>query len=287
MKRKAISLFLSILCLLTLSLQVSASSGLPLVVDQAQLLTESERDTLERTAQALRAEYETDVVILTVTSLDGKRAQDYADDYFDENGYGYGEDYSGILFLLAMSEREWYISTCGETIYAVTDYGVQQLGETAVWYLSEGYYYDAFDAYLNALPAYLEAYRAGSPVDGYADDSGDYYPGDQETVVYYERPHSPNLVLSLMIGIVVAAVVIFIMRASMNTKRQQHGASGYMKPGSFHLRTHQDMFLYSKVSKVRRQQNNSSGGSHHRRGGGSSVHRSSSGRRHGGGGGRF
>lgn len=285
MKQKVISLFLSICCLLTLALQVSASSDLPLVVDHAQLLTENEQDALEQKAKALQAEYETDIVILTVTNLDGKSAQDYADDYFDENGYGYGDDYSGILFLLALSEREWYISTCGGTIYAVTDYGVQQLGETAVWYLSDGYYYDAFDAYLNALPLYLESYQAGAPVDGYADYSGDNYHGDRETVVFYERSHSPNLVLSLAAGILTAAVIICIMRASMNTKRRQHGASSYMKSGSFHLRTHQDMFLYSNVSKVRRQQSSSGGNRHH--GGGSSVHRSSGGRRHGGGGGKF
>lgn len=282
MKRKMISLLLSLILLVSLVPNVLAAADLPMVVDNANLLTKEERDSLESKAQALRTEYEMDIVILTVDSLDGKNAQDYADDYFDENGYGYGAEYSGILFLLAMAEREWYISTCGDAIYAVTDYSIQQLGETAVWYLSEGNYYDGFDAYLDALPSYLKAYQAGSPVDSYADYFGDDYHGERETVVYYEQEYEPSIFLSLVIGIIAAAVVILIMRASMNTKRQQRSASNYTKAGSYHLRTHQDMFLYSNVSKVRRQQNN--GGSH---GGGSSVHRSSGGRRHGGGGGRF
>lgn len=120
-------------------------------------------------------------------------------------------------------------------------------------------------------------------MDGYADDSGDYYHGDRETVVHYEQKRSPNFLLSLVLGVVIAAVAVLIMRASMNTKRMQHSASDYIKPGSFHLRTHQDMFLYSNVSKVRRQQNNNGGHG----GGGSSVHTSSGGRSHGGGGGKF
>lgn len=279
MKRKILSFLLVLLLTICLPLHTSAAA-ISMVVDSAELLTDQEQIALEGTAQTLRDTYEMDVVIVTIDNLESKTAQQYADDFFDNGGYGYGESRNGILFLLAMEEREWYISTCGDAIYTITDYGIQQLGEAAVWYLSEGEYYEAFQAYLDALPLYLEAYRQGSPIDGHADYSGDYYHGERESVVYYEEEYTPSIFLSLVIGVIVAAVVILIMRASMNTKRQQHGASGYMKAGSFHLRGRQDLFLYSNVSKVRRQQNNSSGG-------GSSVHRSSGGRSHGGGGGRF
>ena len=280
MKRKIISALLTGLLLVSLVCSVAASS-LPLVIDNAQLFTADECAALETDAQSLRTQYETDVVILTVTNLDGKTAQDYADDYYDNNGYGYGAKGTGILFLLSMEEREWYISTCGDMIYAVTDYGIQQLGEEALWYLSDGEYYSAFSAYLDCLTGYLEAYQQGAPIDGYADYSGDYYHGDQEEIVYYEEEFTPSIFLSFIIGIIVASISLLIMRASMNTKRQQRSASGYMRSNSFHLRSHQDLFLYSNISKVKRQQNNTSGG------GGSSVHRSSGGRRHGGGGGKF
>lgn len=283
MKRKALSLVLCLLLLSAFVLTVSASSYLPMVIDSADLLSGQERIALEDTAQALRDQYEMDVVILTIDSLNGKSAQDYADDYYDDNGYGYGPDYSGILFLLAMEEREWYISTCGEAIYAFTDYGIEQIGETVVPFLSLGQYYDGFATFLDTVPAYFDAYNNGRPVDGYADYSGDYYHGERETVVHYQGKSINPFFPALVIGLISALVTILIMRASMNTKRKQHSAGDYLKPGSYHLRTHHDMFLYSNVSKVRRQQNNGSG-SH---GGGSSVHRSSGGRSHGGGGGRF
>lgn len=288
MKRKLNALLLCLMLLLVLPLHVRASKtpSLPMVIDSADLISSGEESSLEEKAQSLRAAYEMDVVILTVDSLSGKSAQDYADDYYDDNGYGYGENYSGMLFLLAMEEREWYISTCGDAIYALTDYGIQQLGEEAVYYLSSGSYYEAFDAYLDALPFYLDAYQTGFPVDGYADYSGDYYHGDREEVVYFEPEHGGrvSIAISLVIGIIAAVVVILIMQYAMNTKRPKRSAGAYLRSGSYNLHICQDMFLYSRIRKVRRQQNNSSGG---HRGGGSSTHRSSSGRSHGGGGGRF
>lgn len=46
------------------------------------------------------------MIIVTVDSLNGKTVEEYADDYYDDNGYGYGENNSGILFLVAMDDRE-------------------------------------------------------------------------------------------------------------------------------------------------------------------------------------
>ena len=271
MKRKIISLFLCLLIIGSLSLTASATSGF--VIDQAGLLTSNEIETLEADAQAFQDTYGLDLVYLTVNSLNGKFARDYADDYYDENGYG--ED--GVLFLLAMEEREWYISTSGSAIYALTDYGLTEIENTVVPYLSNGQYYEAFCQFQATLPRFLDAYDQGHPVDGYV-------PGYRENVVYYEPQRSVNLPLSLVIGFIAAAAVVLIMCSSMNTKRKQYSAGDYLKRDSYRLRLHRDMFLYSNVSKVRRQEENHGGG---HRGGGSSTHRSSGGRSHGGRGGRF
>ena len=275
MLKKMTSLLLAVLLLSCLVLPASANAG-SYIVDDAGLLYSNEAAALEEKAAALSATYGIDAVILTVDSLGGVTAQNYADDYYDHNGYG--ED--GVLFLLAMEEREWYIYTCGTVIYALTDYGIQQLGEGVLPYLSSGSWYDGFSFFLDRLPYYLDAYGSGAPVDGYADYSGDYYHGQQDEVVYYPQEKQPSLPMSLLIGLAVGGVAILIMRSSMNTKRAQHGAAVYLKDGSWNLRMHRDIYLYSNVTKTRRQQSSSSGG-------GSSVHRSSGGRSHGGGGGRF
>lgn len=277
MIRKLLSFFLCVLLLSGLPLTVFAEESLPAVIDQAELLTAQEEMELEETALSLSGTYEMDIVILTADTLNGASAASFADDYYDQNGYS--ED--GILFLLAMEEREWYISTCGNAIYAFTDYGLDRLGELVVPYLSEGDYYGGFSVYLEELNVYFEEYRRGFPIDRYLDS---YSPEHREDVVYYEPKSQVTirsvLPISLLIGFIAALATVLIMAYSMNTKRKQHSAVDYLKQDSYHLRTQRDLFLYSNVTKVRRQENNNHGG-------GSSVHRSFGGRSHGGRGGGF
>lgn len=276
MFKKTTALILPLFLLICLVLPVSAQT-VSFVADHAGLLYDEEIVGLEEMASGLETAYGIHAVIVTVDSLKGTSAQNYADAYYDSNGYGD----NGVLFLLAMAEREWYISTCGTVIYALTDYGVQQLGEEVLPYLSSGDWYGGFRCFLESLPYYLDTCESGSPIDGFADASGDYYHGDRDAVVYYPQERKPDIGLSLLIGIAVGGAAVLIMRSTMNTKRSQRGADSYLKDGSWNLNTYRDIFLYSNVTKTRREQNSSSTG------GGSSVHRSSGGRSHGGGGGRF
>lgn len=282
-------LLLSFVFLFGLTQPVFATE--PKIVDDADILTESEETFLEAKAQASVSEYGMDVVIVTIDTLHGRISSDYADDYFDYNGYGIGPDYSGVLLLLSMEEREWAISTCGDTIYALTDYGIQQLFSSMAGYLSENRYYEAFDAYLGELPYYFEAYQSGKPIDGYRDPydgPGSYEPVPGDGTVYYPEPqkdfgeYTKMFLMSLVIGAVVGGIVLLVLRGQMNTAVAQSGAQNYLTPGSFDLKRYQDIFLYSNVTRHEKPENNSSRG-----GGGSSVHTGSSGRSHGGGRGGF
>lgn len=284
---KRATLFL--LCmLLILSSPLLSHASTPKIIDEAGLLEDYEVLDLEERAQTLAEKYGMDIVIVTVDSLDGKSSESYADDYFDENGYGIGPQYNGVLLLLSMEYRDWAISTCGEAIYAITDYGIQDLFSQIAGYLSEDNYYLAFSTYLDALEAYFTAYESGHPIDGFwgeYDGPGTYIPGTQDEIVHYEPQkdvqwYAGRIGISFVIGLVVALMVLLIMRSQMNTARAQHGATSYLKQETYQIGVQRDIFLYSQVSKVRKSENSSSGG-------GSSVHRSSGSRSHGGGHGKF
>lgn len=287
--KKVLVLLLCVAFLIPFIQPVLASE--PKIVDDADILTDTEEAFLEDKAQSLVTEYGMDVVILTVETLRGQISSDYADDYFDYNGYGIGPDYSGVLLLLSMDEREWAISTCGQSIYALTDYGIQQLFSSIAGYLSEDRYFEAFDRYLNELPYYFQAYQNGKPIDGYRDPydgPGSYEPVPGDDIVYYPEPekgfgdYAMMFLISLTIGSAAGGITLLVLRGQMNTARAQSGAQNYMIPGSYNLKRYQDIFLYSNVSRQRKPEQNRSGG-----GGGSSVHTSSSGRSHGGGRGGF
>lgn len=264
--KRVTSLLIGIFLLIACALPVFAAT--PKVVDNADLLTDGETAALEAMAQAIADEYQMDIVILTVNSTDGRSIEAYADDYYDSHDYGIGPYYSGVLMMLAMDTREWAISTCGDTIYALTDYGLDALFDAMADDLSEGEYYRAFETYLEELPRYFDAYRNGQPIDGYREEHREPGAGDYLRIV----------LVSVLIGAAVGGIAILIMRGQMNTAKAQTGATSYLRDGSFLLTRHLDLYLYSRVNRSARQQSS---------GGGSSTHRSSSGRSHGGSHGRF
>lgn len=246
MKHKLLSLLL--LLILLCSLTLTAYAAPPRVNDYAGLLNAGDAAALEEEFAYYKESFDLDVVVVTVDSLDGKTAQAYADDYYDYGGYGE----NGVLLLVSMGEREWHISTSGTAIGLIDDSDLVYLEDRIVPHLSDGDYYEAFYQFQYSL---LGCVTPESPLD--------------------------NLIISLPAGLIVALIVILIMRATMNTKTAQRTADAYQTRDSFHLRTHQDLFLYSNVTKQPIPQQTSSGS------GGSSVHRSSSGSSHGGRGGKF
>ncbi len=115
-------------CLLCLSLFVPAMASPPLVVDDADLLTDIEEIVLLDKLGEISSRQGMDVVVVTTDSLGGKSPMAFADDYYDYNGYA--ED--GILLLISMEERDCWISTAGYGIVAFTA-GSVRLKQRAVF----------------------------------------------------------------------------------------------------------------------------------------------------------
>ena len=99
------------------------------VIDGADLLTAEEETALRRRIAELTEQYACDIVILTADSLYGQSPRSYADTLFDDNDCGIGSERDGILLLVSMATRDWYISTSGKAISAFSDYGISYIGE--------------------------------------------------------------------------------------------------------------------------------------------------------------
>ena len=93
------------------------------LADFADLLDADQEEELKTKLDQISEDYNCDVVIDIEESIDGATPMDYADDFFDYNDYGMGSDKSGILLLLTMEERKWWMSTHGEAIQIFTDAG--------------------------------------------------------------------------------------------------------------------------------------------------------------------
>lgn len=240
---------------------------LPRLVDRADLLSELEEEELEARLDEISERQQADVVVVTVNSLDGKSAQDYADDFYDYNGYGIGTDKSGILLLVSMEARDWHITTTGFGIRAITDAGLDYISDQFLPYLSGGEYLDAFETYADLCDEFLTQAKTGNAYDGDHMPKGAY-------------PWLKNLLIALGSGVVIALLIVEGMRRSLKSVKMQRSAENYVRAGSIQVTRRQDHFLYTRTSKSARPKNNSGSS-------GSSTHTSSSGTSHGGGGGKF
>ena len=123
--------------------------------DEAGLLSDDEADSLLAQLDEISERQNCDVIVVTVASLDGKTAESYADDYFDFNGYGLGQDRDGILLLLSMEDRDWAISTHGFAITAFTDAGQSYMTDHFLSYISDGEYAQGFQKYAELCDQFL------------------------------------------------------------------------------------------------------------------------------------
>lgn len=262
MKKRLFTAIFALLLCLTLSVTALAADKAPLLVDEADLLTSTEESSLLSTLEAISQKQKMDVVVVTVDDLNGESAMDYADDFYDYNGYA--ED--GILLLVSIGDSRWHITTTGYGITAVTDAGLSYLSDQFVGDLSSGDYYDAFKIYAEECDSLIDMARDGDPFD------------------VEDLPKAPfkflkNLLIALGIGLVAALITTGSMRSKLKTVRRQAAASDYVKAGSMKVTQSRDFFLYRQVNRREKAQSSGSGGSR--------THTSSSGRTHGGGGGRF
>lgn len=146
------------------------------VYDQAGLFSDTEEEELESELSAMWEETGMDVVLVTTEDAQGKTAEQYADDFFDENGFGEDGDSGGILYLIDMDNRELYISTYLEAIRLLTDERIDRMLDRGISRLGAG---DFVGCAKQLLEDTWEYYRQGIVHNQYNQDRDtgeiDYY----------------------------------------------------------------------------------------------------------------
>jgi uncharacterized protein len=264
MKTKILILpFLFVLSALPLFSQSSARHR---VVDNAGLLSPGGKDRIEVRLDYISVTYRIDLVIVTETSIGGALPMDYADDFFDYNGYGLGNDRDGCLFLIVSGTRAYWISTSGRAIDILKykNYAYKKLESDALKSLREDNYYAAFNSFLDNWEKFLILEKKNRSYN------------------FFYQWNVVLVIIGWLISLAIGSIVVLIWKRGMNTALLKTQADAYMIPDSLAFNEKTDKFLYSVVTKTERPKDDPSSSS-----GGGGIHTSSSGRTHGGGGGRY
>ena len=264
--KKILTYLLLICCMTAVMLtSVSASEFLPLF-DEPDLLTDAEETALIAKLEQIAEAEQMEVVVAAFSTIDGASPMEYADDFYDYNGYGYGENRDGLILIVVMDTRDWWISTRGTAITAFTDAGIDYIGNQITPYLAEGDYHGAFTAFADQCKTFMVQAKTGDPFDT------------------HNLPKEPfntgmALVIAVVGGLVIGLLYTGKLKGQLTSVQAQRAASGYVKQNSLNVTNSRDFFLYRNVTRIEKADDADDGGS--------STHTSSSGATHGGGGGKF
>ena len=272
------------LCLLMLL--PAAALAANRVIDEAGLFTASEEEALEAKIERFQEKYQVDVVVLTTRAVptnrsyeDLNRTMAYADDYYDQHGYGIGEDKAGILYLLDMNNRVSYVSTGGIMQDYINDHRLDEMLTSAEGYLYRGRYADAAGAIIDKAETFM---RRGIEEGQFRYD---IVTGQRSSKIYNPMTRK-EWILSIGGGLAVALIIYFSVAAKYNLKREQYSFNK-MTQSDVNLTEDDKVFLREHVSRTRIPRNTGGGGGSSGGGRGSGVHFSSGGVSHGGGGRHF
>ena len=228
------------------------------IVDNAGLLSESQKENLRKLTGSIFQTYNFDLVIVTERDIGNTSPMAFADDFFDYNGYSP----NGCLLLQVTGSRDYWISTSGTGIQILNPYAFSKLENDVVGFLSAGNNYEAYLVFIQNWELFLsldQHYRSYN---------------------FFYRWNAVLVTVFWVIAFLIGLIVVQVWKSGMNTALPQKTAAAYVVPGSLAFRVRRDDFLYSTVTKTKRQTESGSSG-------GGGVHTGSSGRSHGGGGGKY
>ena len=233
--------------------------NLPHVVDDANLLTASQKADLESKISAMIAKYGFDIVVYTTPTVYGySNMMNCAADFYVYQGYGVGDDFSGLVFFHSVEtgNRGWRTVCFGKAMSLFTSYRINAIDDMLYDLFVAGNHYEAYSLFLEKAAYVLE-------------DKDPPAPFNFMTLL-------TAIVVGLVIGLIIAGMRISSMKKKMVLPRAT-AAGNYIVPGSTVVRNIKTTFLYSNVVRHAKPKSSSSGGGSSFGSGSSSSGRSFSG----------
>lgn len=222
------------------------TSGKDYVVDNADILTDSEEDKLQKKCEAASKNCKTDIIILTMNEgLDGTIMDNYVREFMQES-YGYDgvrQDPEAVVYAIDMRSRADRLVTSGRARHeAITQGQLDSIRRRSEEKLTDGLYYRGCVLYIKGIERYMN------------------------TSIWYRM----TLGLPVKIGVALAAAVISVMIMMRSAKAQMTAGAVTYSGGQFNIRRQQDDFINTTMTSRQISSSSGSGGGGGGGGGGNS-----------------
>lgn len=253
--KKLIGIMGIILSLLFCNENVLATDGnykesYGLVLDKADLLSETEEFELMRVFDEDAKLHGYDIALVTTRTLGGADPYDVSHAYIDEYELGYTNKNGAVLLLINIGERDWQIAGYGPMARIITNSKIQDIGYVMLDDLSAGNYYEASVLFANTAEEIFEG----------------------KSFVFIIRMIEDHPIAVLIAFVFIVLMTIFIpksFRSKMQNITENDYARDYIVENSGKILSRSDVFSHKTVHRTAKSNSSSGGGGGRSSGGGS------------------
>lgn len=245
------------------------------VYDYYGLFSSEEIADLEDVCAKYGEDGKVDIVIIT-DDLNGKSNQKYLEDFYDEHGFGYDQEFGDTAIILVNmdeDDRNVTIQGYGNAEYYLDNDRIEYILDDVTKLLGNGDYYDAMEEFAKQAAYYMNEAKgvntapatgaAGSGnhygESGYAGPS-DYY-GEKKDNIFY------NTFFQLAIAVIIGAVTVGVMAAGSGGRVTVSNRT-YLDEGHSGVTASRDDYIRTTTTRVKKPSNNNNGGMGRSSGGG-------------------
>ena len=202
----------------------------PRLIDNADIFEDHEEEWIAKLLKNLKDDYQFDFVVLTDNSSYGKTKALYSADYYDDNGYGVGDNYSGVIMFICMDpeDRGWWTARTGDAEKYFTESNVNHLDDIMYPYMVDGEYAEGVYRYFSNLGVLIK--NGKFPLE--------------------PKEYIGAALISLLVALPIAFGFLISAESSMSIVKNQSGSSDYLEAGSLNILESNDVFINKTVSRT-------------------------------------
>lgn len=152
------------------------------VIDDAHIFSKEEIATMKEHIKRVQDDYGIDLLVFTDKSSHALAHDAYAAEFYDVNGYGFGDDFTGTVLFICMDEndRDWWTVMTGKCRQIYTPSVINMLDDNLEPFMIAGNYGEGVINYIDDV---YELYKLP-----------DWYPENPEEFVPFHAENKPHVV---------------------------------------------------------------------------------------------
>lgn len=235
------------------------------VFDNSRTLSKNEIQSLNNKIKTVEQKHNIKIGIEFLKSIGNANISNAAQELLRKH-YSGGQN-GGIIFLVVMDSRSWYVATDSIMDNFVNE---SEIGNALLPSLKDGDYFGACESYIDAVDRFLTYYNTSGtdyePSGVNYEQNGDDYDDDSSSLF------NPILaMIAVVCGIFFGVVVRSFLISSMSNVHHESRATDYLKRETVQFTKNKDTYLFTNVERKPKPSSsvNHSGGGGGGRGGSS------------------